>query len=224
MKPLSRLSVVLIALLLVGGCIVGDQITTLTIHPDGSADLVVLRSNLRSTETGDKGAKELAEYKANFDARSNDELVRIRELGATGLEASWVKQDVPYSNFVRAHFPNASVLEKYGTHTDEDGTSPIKTQFKSEGTRRSLTVYITVPGDKTNAAQTSPVDAEQFRHANANAISETRIAVTRGTITTARGFTVAEDKQSALLNASVIDQVLKTGGQAELVLEWEVTP
>ncbi len=224
MNSLTRLSAVLLALLLVGGCIVGDQITTLTIHPDGSADLVVLRSNLRSTETGDKGAKELAEYKANFDARSDDEMVRVREIGASGIEASWVKQDVPYSNFLRAHFPNAAVLEKYGTQREDDGSFPLKTQFKSEGRRRSLTVHITVPADKTNAAHTSPAGADEFRQAHANGISETRVAVTGGTITTARGFTVAEDKQSALLNTSVLDQVLKTGGQAELYLEWEVTP
>jgi hypothetical protein len=223
-KPMTRACAVLLPLLLVGGCIIGDQITTITIHPDGSADLVVLRSNLRSTEKGDKGAKELAEYKTNFDARSDDELVRIREIGATGIEAAWAKQDVPYANFVHVHLPNASVLEKYATHKNDDGSSLIKTQFKSEGSRRSLTVQITVPRDKTNANQSSPVDAEQFRQASANGISETRVAVTSGAITTARGFTVAGDKQSALLNTSVLDQVLRTGGQAELYLEWEVTP
>ena len=58
----------------------------------------------------------------------------------------------------------------------------------------------------------------------ADGISETRVAVTSGSITTARGFTVARDKQSALLNTSAINEVLRTGGKAELYLEWEVTP
>jgi hypothetical protein len=57
----------------------------------------------------------------------------------------------------------------------------------------------------------------------ANGISETRISVTKGSITSARGFTVASGKQSALLNASAIDEVLRTGEKAELYLEWEVT-
>jgi hypothetical protein len=106
----------------------------------------------------------------------------------------------------------------------EDGGFEMTTQFRSDGVRRSLTVGITVRPGTANPSQSSPSDIGQFRQTQANGISETRIAVTKGSITSARGFTVASDKQSALLNASAIDEVLRTGGKADLYLEWEVTP
>ncbi len=45
-----------------------------------------------------------------------------------------------------------------------------------------------------------------------------------GSITAARGFTFAKDKQSALVNPAEILKVLKDGeGQAQFSIEWEVT-
>jgi hypothetical protein len=224
MIPTTRVCAILLPLLLVGGCIVGDQLTTITVHPDGSADLVEFRSNLHSTEKGDKAEKELADYKASIDTRADGDPARIREAGGEAVEATWVRQQAPFSTLVRAHFPSPSALEKYGTVKDEHGGFQMTTQFRSDGVRRSLTVGITVPPEKANPSQSSPSDVGQFRQTQADGISETRIAVTKGSITTARGFTVASDKQSALLDASAIDEILRTGGKAELYLEWDVTP
>ena len=51
------------------------------------------------------------------------------------------------------------------------------------------------------------------------------IAVTGGSITSARGFAVASDKQSALLDLSQVAKLLQAnGGKAELFLDWEVNP
>jgi hypothetical protein len=122
---------------------------------------------------------------------------------------------------VRARFLSPSALEKFGTVKNEDGGFLMTTQFRSDGLRRSLTVGIAVPPDQANPSQSSPSDAEQFRQTQANGISDTRIAVTKGSITTAHGFTVASE--SALLNASGITEILRTGGKAELYLEWEVS-
>jgi hypothetical protein len=224
MKSASRAWFVLFPLSLVGGCVVGDQLTTVTVHPDGSADLVVFRSNLRSTEKGDKAEKELADYKTSFETRAAGDFARIREAGGGMVEASWVRPQAPFSNFVRARFPSPSALEKFWTVKDKDGGFQLTTQFHSDGLHRSLTVEITVPPEKANPSQSSPTDVEQFRQTLANGISETRIAVTNGSITAARGFTVADDKQSALLNGSAIDEVLRSGGKAELYLDWDVTP
>lgn len=211
-------------LLLVGGCIVGDHLTTFTIRPDGSADLVVFRSNLRSTQEGDEAKTELSEYKAQFDTRTEDELARITLAGGTIVDASWIREQVPMSNLVHARFPNAAALEKFLTITDEEGKLQVKTQFRTDGARRRLTVVITLPAEKANAGPSPPVTASDVREALANGISETRIALTEGKITSSRGFTVAEDKQSALLDPRAIDEILATGGKGELYLEWEVTP
>jgi hypothetical protein len=220
----TRLVAVLALLLFVGGCVVGDQLTTFTIRPDGSADLVIFRSNLHSTQEGEKGKTELAEYKAQFDTRTDDELARVTLAGGTIVDASWIREQVPLSNLLHARFPNAAALAKYLTIHGEDGSLEVKTEFRAEGARRSLAVTVTVPVDKNHPPEALAVDVEKLRQACANGISETRIALDGGKITTARGFTVAEDKQSALLDPRTLDEILRTGGKGELLLEWEVSP
>jgi hypothetical protein len=44
-----------------------------------------------------------------------------------------------------------------------------------------------------------------------------------GTITASRGFTVASDKASALLDVREILQLLRNQSDVEIFLEWEVT-
>lgn len=218
-KTYTRLALVLI--LSAGGCVIGDELTTFTLNPDGSADLVVFRSNLRSTDKGEKAEKELAEYKANFDAQAQGDFPRIRNAGGQVLLTSWVRAQAPYSNVVHAHFPDTAALEKYWTVQDEDKQPLITTHFQKAGTRHRLTFRITLPEDHEQAP-TASADINQLRQALANGISETRFAVTEGTITTARGFTIAGDRQSALLNANEITELIRQGkGKAELWLEWE---
>jgi len=217
--------VLLILLLLFAGCIVGDQLTTLTIHPDGSADLVIFGSNLHSTQTGEQGERELAEYRARFDSQSQDEMVRIREAGGKILQASWIRQHAALSNFVYARLPDASVLEKFGTSKKDDGSPQITTQLRSDGVHRRFSIQITARPDTFDTTQLSSTDVRRLRQMFADGISETRVAVTGGSINGTRGFTVASDKQSALLDLGEIAKILQTaGGKAELYLEWQVTP
>jgi hypothetical protein len=220
----TRFAAALTLLVLVGGCIAGDQLTTFTLRPDGSADLVVYRSNLRSTQEGEKGTVEMAEYKAQFDTRTEDELSRVTLAGGTIVAASWIREQVPLSNLLHATFPNPAALEKYLTIRGEDGSLQVESHLRAEGAKRSLTVTINVPADKNNPPEAPPTDAEKLRQAAANGISETRIALAGGKITSARGFTIAEDKQSALVDPRALHEILRTGGRGELVLEWEVAP
>lgn len=224
MKRSLMMLAALIAAAFLGGCIVSDQLTTLTIHPDGSADYVLFRSNLRSTEKREKAEKELADYKAKFDARTEDEFVRVRDCGGKIVQATWVRSEPPFSNIIHAQFPDASALEKFGSAKHEDGGPLITTKFHRDGTRRKLTARITVPPDSIKEPVEQPAKVPS-KQAWANGISETRIAVASGSIVAERGFTVANDKQSALLDGDEIEQLLRKGnGTVELFLEWEVTP
>jgi hypothetical protein len=183
----------------------------------------VFRSNLHSTETGDRAEKELTDYQASFETRDDGEYARLQEAGGKAVEVSWVRRQAPFSNLLSAHLPSASALEKFATAKDEDGGFHMTTQFHSDGLRRSLTIEIAVSPAKANPSQSLPTDVVQFRQMLADGISETRIAVTKGSITSASGFTVARDKQSALLDASAIDEVIRAGGKTMLSLEWDVT-
>jgi hypothetical protein len=224
MKPTIRPLAVLLSVLLITGCIVGDELTTLTVHPDGSADLIMFRSNLRSTQKGDRAEAELADYHTKFDARTDNEFTRIAEAGGRLVDALWIRDQAPYSNAIHAQFPTASTLEKYCTMKNDDGSSLLTAHFSTDGPRRKLTLQIMLPPEKIDLAELSPSDVDQLRQHYADGISHMRIAVTDGSITAAQGFTVAADKQSALLNVSELAQLLQKGqGQAEAYLAWDVT-
>jgi hypothetical protein len=212
----------LLLFLVIGGCVVGDQLTTLTINPDGSAEIVVFRSNLRSSEVGDAGRRELAEYKASFESRTDQESSQIRTAGGQIINASWIRQQPPYSNTLHASFPNATVLEQYMSEGKRDDGYSLTTQFQSNGSRRKLTIKVTMPIDMIPSLDAS-TDNKQLRQTLADGISETRIVVTQGSITSAHGFSIAKDKQSALLNiGEVAGSLLQGQGKSEFHIEWEV--
>ncbi len=224
MKTKRYLLAILTSLLLAVGCIVGDELTTLTVHPDGSADLVMFRSNLHSSKSGQDGERELAEYKASFESRGQEDMARIRDAGGTVVMASWTRNEPPFSNVVRARFPDAAAFEKFGTSRNDDGSLQITTKWQSDGRRRGILVRIITRPDGIDLSGLSVASVEKLRQRLASGISETRIAVAGGQITSASGFTVAEDRQSALLDANEIAKLLKSGGgKAELHLDWEVS-
>jgi hypothetical protein len=213
-----------LTLLLLAGCIVGDELTTLTVHPDGSAELVILRSNLHSTEKGEKADKEITEYRSRFDTLTDGEFARIQGAGGSIEATTWFRRQAPLSNVVHARFPNAAALEKYWTIRSDDGGSLVTSEFHADGIHRRLTFQVTVPHDETTSPPAAMVDARQFQQSQANGISVNRFAVANGAITGARGFTVADDKQSAVLNSTEIAAVIRDGrGTADLYLAWDVT-
>lgn len=217
--------VTVLSLLLLAGCIVGDELTTLTVYLDGSAELVILRSNLHSTEQGEKADKEIAEYRSRFDARTDEEYTRVKEAGGSIVATTWIRQQVPLSNVFHARFPSAAALEKYWTIHSDDGRSQITPQFHTDGVHRRLTFRVTVPQDAGAAPTAVSVEVPQCQQLQANGISVSRFAVANGSITGARGFTIADDKESAVLNNAEIAEALRAGdGTAELYLEWDVTP
>jgi len=220
---LAVVHAVWLTLLFASGCIVSDQLTTFTVHPDGSADLVALRSNIRSTQRGEKAEKEMEKYRAKFNERSESEMARIVESDGEIVAAGWVREQVPSANYLHARFPNAAALEKFGTTRDAEGKPDITTHFESKGRTRRLTVRFADSGTN-DVEEAAPADVQQLRQKMADGISEIRIAVTGGSITSERGFTVAQDKQSALPDFTEMAELFrKSDGEVELFLEWEVT-
>lgn len=225
MRSTTARLVTVFPLLLLAGCIVGDELTTMTVHPDGSAELVILRSNLHSTQQGEKAADEVAAYKARFDARTGDEFARIQNSDGSVVATTWIRQQAPLSNVVQARLPSAAALEKYWTIRSDDGRSQITPEFRADGVQRRLTFRVTLPQDAIASLSTSPADARRCQQLQANGVSVTRFAVTNGAITGARGFTVADDKQSAVLSMQEIAEALRIGdGTAELYLQWDIVP
>jgi hypothetical protein len=208
---------------LLGGCIVSDEITTLTILPDGSASWVKFQSNIHSSETGAKGAEELKRFVEEFEAHKDTDYQNIRRAGGEVLEARWVRREEPYAKLMVARLPSASSLRDFCTIKGEKGEVIAQPRFTQSGKRRRFSVEIQASKDERPAEAKRPTTHE-LRQAEANGISETRIAVAGGQIVASRGFTVAADKRSALLEPVEIQGLLEAGREkVELFLEWDLS-
>lgn len=212
-----------VTLALIAGCIVSDEVSTLTIRPDGSADWIKFRSNIRSTEAGEKGAEELRKFIEAFEAHEDPDYRRIAEVGGEVVESRWLREDEPCSTVLVARLPGPKVLEDFCTIRGGEDEFTTRARFTSEGRRRRLSIVVSVPvGRRGETAE--PRTALQLRQEQASGISETRVAVVGGEITGARGFTLARDRRSALLEPDVIRRLTGAGDdEVELFLEWELT-
>ena len=208
-------------LLILSGCIVRDELTTLTISPDGSADLVILRSNIRSTKSGDAADQELENYRRRFEEQGEQQFTRIEDAGGEIVEAAWIRRHPPFSNFIHAHLPDSSSLERYGSSGGGEDQWSVATRFQVDGSQRRLEIAITPPPGANPSSQSSS-GRDAVRQGLADGISETRIATVDGTIAAAHGLTWADYKQSALLPTHKIIEILDEKEQAELFLEWTV--
>lgn len=211
-----------VAIGLIAGCIVSDELTTLTIQPDGSADWIRFQSNIRSTESGAKGTQELKKFVEEFDARSNSDFARITEAGGELVEARWVRREEPFANVVKVRFPTAATLEKFFTVKNDKGEVVAPVRFTQEGNRRTISVVIPIPRDEPPETTTPPTPKE-LREQQANGFSETRVAVVGGRIVASQGFIVANDKRSCLLDSAQIQELLRRRPkQLELFIAWDL--
>lgn len=210
------------ALAVIGGCIVSDEVTTLTIRPDGSADWVKFRSNIRSSETGEKGAQELKGFVEDFDAHRDADYQEITKAGGTVLESRWLRREEPYSTVTLARFPGMATLVEYCTQRGDKGEVIAQPRYTQDGKRRKLAITYHVPKDFKPQEKPTP---EELRQERASGFSETRVVVAGGQILSARGFIVAADKRSALLDNDQLREWLRTEREKiELFLEWELPP
>ncbi|MBI1311419.1 hypothetical protein GC176_08940 [bacterium] len=222
MRHTTIYSTVLATLLLAAGCLISDELTTITIQPDGAADWVRFQSDIHSTEKGMKGELELQKFVSDFDSQQDADLVRIVEAGGAILDARWVRREKPYATLVSAEFPCAEVLEKFFTVKDEKGEVLARPTLTIEGKRRRFSISIPIAPDE-KAETTAAPTAEEILARQADSISGTRIVVANGHIVKSQGFAVARDGHSCVLNSRQIDKLLHDRpARVEIFLEWEV--
>jgi hypothetical protein len=222
MRKQARAAFVVLIVGFMAGCIVSDELTTVTIQPDGSADIVKFRSNIRSSEKGGKGEAELQRYVEEFDLHKDSDYVQITQAGGQVAESRWIRKEVPYANVITASFSDAAGLEKFCTIEGKEGELRLVPQFSREGARCRFSITMIPPKDLKHQESSSP-SCKEFRQKQANGVSETRFVVAGGQIIASQGFTVAGDKCSALFAPEEVEELLRTKrDQVELYLEWEL--
>jgi hypothetical protein len=204
----------------VAGCIVCDQLTTITIYDDGSAEFIKLQTNIRSSEPGAKGEEELRGYVSQFNAREDSDHQALIKAGAVLETVQWLRRERPHANVITARLPNAAVLERLFTFHDDSGKPIVTARFSRDGSRRRFALRVALAPD--DAAPQQPRTAAELRAVQSDGLSETRFAVSRGKIVGAKGFSVARDRQSALLEPGAILEALRTKREVEAFLEWDV--
>ena len=223
MRNITTIPIVLAAMLLAAGCIISDELTTITIQPDGSAEWTRFQSNVRSTEQGTKAEQELQKYATDFDTRQDADLARIAESGGEILDARWVRHEKPFATLVTARFATVDALKNFFTVKEESDAIVARPEFTANGNRRRLSICIPIPADKAAATEPGPT-CEELLARRADSISETRIVVANGHIVGAQGFIVARDGQSAVFNTRQLEELLRQHpAQIEIILEWDVT-
>jgi hypothetical protein len=225
-RPLALVSTLVLIVVLgsLAGCIVSDQVSTLTIRQDGSADWIRVQSNIRSTKPGADGAQELKQFVEDFDARKDEDFQRMALAGAEVLEARWLRREEPYANVVVARFPSVASLREFSTLKDAKGEVVVRPHFSQSGKRRRFSLTVSLPPDQAAAvAAAEKPTFDEFRREQADGISETRVVVAGGSIVSSEGFTVAADKRSALLDVARARELIRKGAvPVELYLEWDV--
>jgi len=209
--------------LTLNGCIISDNLTTITIYPNGSADIVSVQSNIHSSKTGNEAEEELNQYKDGFNEKRLQAFQRIENANGEVRAAEWIRNEAPYANYLHAHLPDGDALEAYASLDGWENGWTIATTFERDGTRRELNFKIIPPGGP-DSVQSPAQTVEEIRQALANGISQVRIVTLNGTITEARGFVAARDKQSALLAMGQIQDQIQSYGEAQASLVWEIAP
>ncbi len=217
------LTILLSAMMLNSGCIVHDQNTTLVINEDGSADMTILRSNIRSTASGDRANEQIADFRAALNERTHDDFKRLRGAGATVEMSMWLREQVPMAHVLRASIPNRSSLEKMATLRDSEGAVVVDPDFSVNGTRRRLGFRISIDPESISKPAAGGSGLEAFMEQRATAMSDIRICVSEGEISAASGFRIADDGRSALFDEDKIKSLIQCGdGEAEIFIEWDV--
>ena len=205
------------------GCIVQDQYTTIVINQDGSADMTIVRSNIRSTARGERADEQVSEFRAALNDQTHDDYKRILDAGATVEMSMWLREQVPMAHVLRASIPNESSLEKMATLRDSDGAVVIAPEFSVNGTQRRFALRIRMDPDRISEPEAEGNRLDAFMNQRASAISDIRICVSEGEITAARGFKIASDGRSALFDENEIKSLIHTGdGEAEIFIEWDM--
>ena len=114
--------------------------------------------------------------------------------------------------------------KNYEIIKDDKGNIMARARFSKDGDRRRFSIVILEPRDGKPRDPGKKETIHELRQAQANGISETRVVVARGRIVNSRGFTVAADRRSALLEPREIqDLIARAENDVELFLEWELT-
>jgi hypothetical protein len=197
-----------IMVLLFSGCIVGDEIMNFVIDPDGAVTVSDYRTNLTSDQKGENASKELADFVRDLEQKSGSNFAKLEKANAKDVQVMILRRAAPASFLVTARIPSLKDLAVYISDNDTDCTA-LSTE-RTRGIQCQL---------KLSKGKAIPEPAKY----RADSFSEYRFALAEGTIIRAQGFSVAQDKHSALLDLEALEKMENLEvPSVTLLLEWQI--
>jgi hypothetical protein len=199
---------------LTSACVTGDEITSYVIEADGTIAFSIYRQDLASDQTGEEAKRELAQYIRSLEDRSDSLFTDLAKGHAQEVEVAILRSAFPASVLITGRIPSLHDFAAYLSNEDDD-SSFVCTPFSQDRTHGLLFKVIR----KYPAARTQSVND----HSPTGSLDEIRLALTEGQFTKAKGFLLAHDKRSALLDWKALDgQLASSVPSITLSLEWQI--
>jgi hypothetical protein len=194
--------------LLFSGCIVGDGVMNFVIDPDGAVTVSNYRANLTSDQKGEDAKKELADFIRDLEQKSGSDFAKLEKAEAKDVKVMILRSAAPASFLVTARIPSLKDLAVYFSDNDTDCS-----ELSMEHTR-GIQCQLKLSKGKAIPEPAKP---------RADSFSEYRFALAKGTIIKAQGFSVAQDKHSALLDSEVLEKMENLEvPSVTFLLEWQI--
>jgi hypothetical protein len=204
----AYMAAIAIMALLFSGCIVGDEIMNFVIDPDGAVTVSKYRANPTSDQKGENAKKEPADFVRDLAQKSGSDFSKLEKANAKDVKIMILRKAAPASFLLTARIPSLKDLAVYISDKDTDCTA-ISTE-RARGIQCQL---------KLSKGKAIPEPAKP----RADSFSEYRFAIAEGTIIRAQGFSVAQDKHSALLDLEALEKLENLEvPSVTLLLEWQI--
>ena len=178
------------------------------IDPDGAVTVSKYRSNLTSDQRGEDAKKELADFVRDLEQKSGSDFAKLEKANAKDVTVMILRRAAPASFLVTARIPSLKDLAVYMSDKDTDCTA-----LSTERTR-GIQCQLKLSKGKAIPEPANPP---------ADSFSEYRFALAEGTIIKAQGFSVAQDKHSALLDLEVLEKMENLEvPSVTFLLEWQI--
>jgi hypothetical protein len=197
---------------LTSGCITKDEITSFVIDPDGAVTFSTYRLNIASDKEGEEGKKELADHIRGLEEKNGGDFADLVKANAKDVKITILRKAAPASVLITAQIPSLKDLAAY--LSDSDITCTAISTERTRGIRCEYTIK-----SKPSKGEELPEPAKP----RANSFSEIRVALAEGTIVKAQGFSVAQDKRSALVDMETLEKMEHWEvPSAVILLEWQI--
>ena len=209
MKAICAAMISMLAFLM-SGCITKDEITSVVIDPDGAVSFSIYRLNITSDQKGEDGKKEFADYIRGLEEKNGSDIKDLVKTNATDVKITILRKAAPASVLISARWPSLKDFTA-GLSDDDINCTAISTEH-TRGIRCKATI---TPSKGKELPEPAKLRANSF--------SELRVALADGIIVKAQGFSVAQDKRSALFDMETLEKMENWEvPSATILLEWQI--